>query len=132
MATANLWRIPEEAESARTPTVILKELANHLAGLTDRVLIARVSRSALTRTSTISISLYVVAPSLDDYSVEILNLRHPLLKSYPSSVRSSINDLNQDVNSEEELLEAVEKILSSQEMSNILRSLLNESQLGSA
>ena len=132
MSHTSLWRIPEKAETTRTPTTALKEQAVFLSRQTNRILRADVTRYAMTRSGEVKVSLFVVAPSLNDYAVEVLEVRHGLFDTYPSHVESSINDIEEEVFSEEALLGVVETILHSEEMAKILRSLLSESQSGNA
>ena len=128
MKLEDLWIIPDPEESIRTPTVTLKEIAYQLSRKTNRVLSGRVGRTSIPRADLIVITLYVEAPALRNYSVEVLKVSHALFDAYPSHVESSINDLENQVNSEDELYDVVEKIIQSEEMIKILRALLNESQ----
>lgn len=132
MSNTSLWNIPKRAETTRTPTTALKEQAVFLSRQTNRLLRADVNRLILTHSGEVVVSLYVVAPSLNEYAVEVLEVRHNLFESYPSVVKSSINDIEREVFSEEELMDVVATILNSKEIANILGSLLSEAQSGNA
>ena len=129
MTVKNLWKLPENVSLERTPTIILSEQAPLLAKMTNELIRAHVSRRAFR--STISTTLRVEAPVLDHYTVDVLEARHHFLSPFPSSVRSGIPEIKEDVESEEELVEVVKRILESEEMQKLLGSLLRESLMQS-
>ena len=129
MTVNNLWKLPENITSERTPTVILFEQAPFLAKMTNELIRAHVSRRILS--NTVSVTLRIEAPALENYTVHVLNVQHDFLSPFPSRVRSSINGIRENVESEDELLDVVRNVLESEEMQNMLSSLLRESQLQS-
>lgn len=129
MTVKNLWKLPENTTAERTPTVILSEQAPFLAKMTNELIRSNVSRRISRRT--ISVRLYVEAPALDYYTAQVLEVQHDFISPFPSHVRSSIDGTRENVESEDELLDVVKKILESEEMQDLLSSLLRESLMQS-
>lgn len=125
----NLWgNLPVE-NNIRTPYVILKEQASLLTEATNGLLIGNVDRETLTNNSKYNFEcmLEIIVPSLDNYSISVLEVFYPVLNIYPSLVVNKIVDSKQyNCNIEEDLYAALEQILSSKEVKRIISSLLNE------
>lgn len=130
MTVENLWKLPEDVSNVRTPTVILSEQVPFIAEMTNQLIRAYLSRG-LVRGTTVSVTLRIEAPALQNYSVHVLNVKHDFASSFPARVRSRFGDLTEDVESEDEMVDVVRNILQSEEMQKILSSLLRESQMQS-
>ncbi len=128
MTVENLWKLPENTATERTPTAILSEQAPFLAKMTNELIRAHVSRR-ITAKDAVSVNLIVEAPALGSYRVFVLNVQHDLISPFPSRIRSHINEMSEEVESEDELLDVLRNILESEEMQKMLSSLLRESRM---
>jgi len=129
MTVKNLWKLPEDTPTERTPTVILSEQAPFLAKMTNELIRADVSRRITD--NIVSVNLQIEAPALGSYRVYVLNVKHDFISPFPSRIRSSISGISENVESEDELLDVVKRILESEEMQEMLSSLLRESRMQS-
>lgn len=125
----NLWgNLPVE-NNIRTPYLILKEQASLLTEATNGLLIGNVDRETLTNNSKYDFEcmLEIRVPSIDNYSISILEVYYPVFNIYPSLVINKIVDSKQyNCDTEEDLYTVLEQILSSTEVKRIISSLLNE------
>ena len=121
----NLWGDLPVEETIRTPYVMLKEQANLLTEATNGLLIGEVCKYT-TPNNLIACYLEIKAPSIDNYTITILELSYDAT-IFPVSIigiysyKSGI-----ECNTEEELETMLGKILSSQEVRRIIASLLSE------
>lgn len=126
MAMKNLWGELKLDEPLRTPITILKEQASVLANLTQGVLSGdlRISQSA----KEIYIQMYIVAPAIDSYHFTVLDVRHGVADLYPLRVQEDGSDKWIRCESEEEFLETLAQILSSERIGRVIRSLVAQSK----
>ena len=128
MSENSLWGDLSKLSPERTPSLILQEQANLLRGATSDLLLGRVHRQVLGSGRTISTSLRVVAPVLQNYSLEILELSYDTSMLYPVSVISNFSDTARIASSEDELRKELGRILTSDQVRTVLTNLIAESQ----
>ena len=133
MTTENLWGSLDGMDTVRTPTVILQEQAELLGQLTNEMLEGLVRRDVFRiPAKTVSVGLYIVAPTLRLYRVRILTLQYDVASPYPVTVINSIDENSGKAESEPELLQLLAEILSSEVVRKIISSLIAESQISSS
>lgn len=132
MSQRSLWgEIPSQTER-RTPRSILEEQARILTEATNKVLRGHVrfvnndSSAAIAQGLNFVIRMYIVAPLLDDYQYEVLQVRHGI-KLFPAEIKWERSSIGSTVKGEEEFVSAVEKILSSDSIHEIITALLAQS-----
>lgn len=133
MSDKSLWGDLSELAPERTPFLVLQEQANYLQGATNEVLIGRARREmrGVARTGgarEVSASLQVVAPALQHYHLDILELSYDASSLYPVQVKDFLSDIATAVLSEEDLKELLREILTSDHVRTILANLISESQ----
>lgn len=128
MLDNSLWGDLSELSPERTPSLILQEQANFLRGATRDLLIGNVRRHISGTGSTISASLRIVAPALQNYSLEILELSYDASMLYPVRIRNLFSDNPGMASSEDELKEELGKILTSDQVRTVIANLIAESQ----
>jgi hypothetical protein len=140
MCSINLWGDFREIENEKTPIHILKEQADLLSKMTNRVLTARITRDfsyqeyvKKMRNKGEEISydskstLDIVAPSINDYSVTILELLYNTsnVDFYPVEVNDLISHKEySNIVDEEDFIASLGKILSSSGVQKVINSLL--------
>jgi hypothetical protein len=118
--TESFWPIVK-FEPVRTPHAILFEQAALLSQSTNRLLVGKATRSV---EDDIFISnLYIVAPSLNNYAYRVLQLNHSV-ELYPVSVSPEFAGARIQAKDEKELLAALKKVLSSDEIKRVLNGLM--------
>ena len=121
----NLWGDLPLQENIRTPYVILKEQGSILTEATDGLLIGEVKNIGNYKNH-LECHLIIKAPSINNYTVNIVNLSYPETM-YPLEIRSSfLSGFSSKCNNEEELENALNQILSSAEVRRIISGLLSE------
>lgn len=86
----NLWKIPTDVSSIRTPKGIMEEQATHLAQMTNGLLMAEVKlRGTFLPSYDFSFSFDIVAPVLNAYRVTLFEVRQPQTM-YPLDIISDI------------------------------------------
>ena len=85
MSPKNLWGKLPDSSDVKPPITILREQATALKSATNGVLLGDVR--ALTAGGNFRAVLYVVAPALNNYRLEILEIEHPV-SFYPISISS--------------------------------------------
>lgn len=152
MNTKNLWGDLPAVEESRLPITILKEQAALLGQATNKILLAQVktrnveqivvkpSKSAIVNLPTLSVpgtesvlahTLSIIAPALDNYAYGILEVHQSLVPIYPLTVVSLIAGFRAKpviCESESQYLAALEGILSSHQVRNIISALLLQSR----
>ena len=106
MVTRNPWqKLKDEAASLRTPTQILKEQLGPLQDATGGVLRGRTSTKDMGDGKT-RVGLNVYVPTLNNYTVELLRVSHPLVQ-YPADLYSEWTNKRVRCGSHEELEAAI-------------------------
>ncbi len=122
MVEKNLWGKLPDASSIKTPGAILLEQASLLEKMTAGVLICRLTREQSTDYFLFNMS--IIAPSLNNYSFAIVQVRHDI-KLYPLAIKSTaIDDRWRKCQSQEELEAELGNILSSELVQKVIAGLL--------
>ena len=132
MSAENLWGSLEDIDTVRTPSMILQEQAGLLGLLTNEVLQGKVKRDPLVdlrEGSNVKMTLYIVAPALQSYSVKILDLEYSYTTAYPVMVNNSLDGGESRARHENELMEILKRILSSHSVTNVITTLIAESRM---
>jgi hypothetical protein len=124
MCPDSLWGDVESLEPIKTPISFLREQAQALTEKTKGVLLGDVSLTKELAFFTIDLS--IVAPSLGDYRYAVLTARHAM-GLYPVHVDDNCNRISYKCDSEDVFLGVLAKILSSEGVRQVLRSLLSQS-----
>lgn len=127
MEATNLWGDLGLEEPVKTPTEILKEQAVMLTSLTNGILNGSVSVEG--HGKHFDIILSIIAPAIGGYKLDILRVEHDL-NDYPVEIINLIDDQRREhyCSDEQELLEALGKILGSEQIRRIIRSLVAQSR----
>lgn len=128
MPMQNLWGSFDDVETIRTPALILQEQAGLLGKLTNEVLEGEVRRESVQTLDGFAVSLYIVAPALQEYHLHILRIFHRV-SMYPVKVEDSINGYIYNASDEAEFVEALRGILSSEKVQHAIAALISEAQL---
>lgn len=131
MSAKSLWGGLEDIDTVRTPSMILQEQAGLLGELTNEVLEGQVGRDNIQDDNRIAVSLYVVAPAIQRYRVQILSLNYSYATVYPVGVSDSIQGRLRQARTEDELLSILKEILSSSYVKNVIATLISESRVSS-
>jgi hypothetical protein len=119
----DLWPSDIGTSDIRPPVAILREQATLLASKTNGLVEAEVATRA--DDETIVHSFMLVAPVLDRYRYHLFTMYHPVTL-YPIRVRQGTKWL--EIESEDQLLEALKSILSSEQTIGIVRALVAQSK----
>lgn len=129
MTAQNLWGDLGGLDNIRSPAVILQEQAALLGKLTNELLEGKVRRHSNPDDNRFEILLYVAAPALGPYRIQILELSYSLEKTYPVMFRDSLDAKFLRVDDEVKLLEKLEELLSSERVRRVLATLISESKM---
>ncbi|MCA9115787.1 MAG: hypothetical protein KDA79_11940 [Planctomycetaceae bacterium] len=125
MATKNLWGDLKDLPLMRTPRGILQEQAEILSTATEGILRGRVDeRQCQDNNGALSYDLDIVVPSLNSYTYTLLTIEHPI-ELFPVHVYS-LSFKPTTCETEEEFEAAIENILSSSKVRQVLSSLLSQ------
>lgn len=154
MDTTSLW--PQfKASEKRTPQSILKEQAIALEKATGGILKGEVYTGVRTSYPVDAVNLYIhptpkkinvdadkfpetinnrnlttafyiKSPGLSNYRFELLNLEHPL-KIYPFMLYDCVNGKIIEIKTEEAFIKCLKELFSSQEVANVITSLMEQS-----
>ena len=133
MLAQNLW--PDMVAHMRggvwveesAPSAVLKRQADMLNDLTNGILRAELMLNAKMDDHNLWWSLYVIAPGLQNYRVQIASLRYNPGKVWPVCLMNSLKNCTWTPNNEEEYLEALRALLQSDSVQKVLSSLIRES-----
>ncbi|HOC91444.1 MAG TPA: hypothetical protein PKH33_03650 [bacterium] len=156
MSSRILWpEINKDIAPERTPATILKEQAEALSAITGSTLKGKVNHfpAILTRDKRIkflvvgswdtkksdSLSghvLLIIAPKLNNYEIPILNIAYHPLNTYPVYITSDMmvnaGEMEKEAilqsDSEEEFVDLLKSILSSDRVNRIIHSLIAQSK----
>jgi len=133
MTTKNLWGQLPETATIKTPYAILLEQAAMLRELTNGLLVGDVKRSQNGPVDQLmrgfEIKLLIVAPALANYSYTVLTVIYPVITLYPVTLKPSYEeDKSVECQSEEQLMQALEKVLSSVRTQKVITNLLAQIQ----
>ena len=135
----SLWPDDLPADTQKPPRVLMLEQALHLRKQTNSVLTADVIKRTVTHPDpvTFNYSFVLIAPALGNYTFSLINFDHPV-ELYPVKVivdeemKASLPELFPKertvmARDEEEFLEIVSRIFSSERTRKIIRGLLSQS-----
>lgn len=125
MEAKNLWGNLQLDEPIRTPTTLLKEQASALNALTKGILYGDVSVEA--SGSWFFITMSIVAPAIDNYKFDVLQLSHKV-EIYPVTVAQLDPRKEMECQNEEELTAVLSSILGSERVGRVIRSLVAQSK----
>jgi hypothetical protein len=128
MSSDDLWGALPDDEAITVPVRLLAEQADLLGQKTSNLLEARVNPISLSSTKNLAYELEIIAPVLDNYSITILRIRHPI-ESYPVLVESVVGvNTNYEAANETEFSATLRQILGSSEVRRIIASLIGQSK----
>jgi hypothetical protein len=123
----DLWGIEIETSAARLPVTILREQASLLAKKTKGLVLADVS--TMTILAELVHRFDLVVPGLDHYRYELFSIAHGV-KGYPVRfVGARIPFSERAAKNEEEFIDKLSAILSSEETKTILETLIAQVQV---
>ena len=129
MTTKNLWGQLPKTATIKTPYAILLEQAAMLRELTNGLLVGDVKRDQLMKEDRFEIKLMIVAPALANYSYTVLTVIYPVITLYPVILKPSFDsEKSVECQSEEQLMQALEKVLSSIRTQTVITNLLAQIQ----
>jgi hypothetical protein len=125
--TTGFWTIPQELSLPRAPVSFLKEQAAALREETQGALVGLVGTIPM-GPGELGYDLTLVAPTLNNYRVNVLTITHKLVPMYPVWVRTDIFTPTREtsIQTEGEFIEELRRILSSTEMEQIVAALLSQ------
>ncbi len=128
MTKKDLWGDIEKTKLPRNPKEILKEQADIIGEKTKYVLKGRVVGSSMKEKGIPSFNsvLFVDAPRLANYTYTLLAIEYPL-GMYPLKLYSFLNAVSYTCDTEEEFVEKLGVILSSEEVMKTISALLSQS-----
>ena len=139
----NLWGEIVAETKLKLPVTILNEQATILGEVTNRILEAVVESTVPSKKGLLSYGLFIVAPALNNYKYNVLDIEHDIVFAYPVSVYdvvgpSDVLDIDESdaekvvCNSEEEFLQKLGQLLSSEQVHKIIESLIAQSKASTA
>jgi hypothetical protein len=126
MSARNLWGTLPDAEGVKPPVTILREQAGVLARATNNVLLGRVSMVQFGGGG-FAYELDIVAPALTGYVYTVLDIEHRV-SFYPVIVKADGDAFK--CNDEQEFIDTLGRILSSEKVHKVISSLLSLSRAG--
>jgi hypothetical protein len=133
MTQENLWvDFPTEAAPGESPVSVLAEQASLVKELSKGLLIGKIETRQLLEFVLAATgsnlkfvtTLDIIAPSLENYRLRILEYRHDLVP-FPGHLASDLAKFKHDVAALPEFKAMVKSILSSEEIKNAIRSILS-------
>ncbi|MSP00531.1 MAG: hypothetical protein EXR07_05690 [Acetobacteraceae bacterium] len=121
----SFWAIPD-VTNVRTPLSILREQASAITTQTKGALVGLVETRA-DGDSFVYIRLELSVPALNDYRYRILTYQQPV-ELYPGRLIVGGDLRGDSVTDESTFLSDVKKILSSEQITNVVRSLLAQAK----
>ncbi len=132
-AGGDLWGsafVEDPADTA--PVALLKEQADALTRRTGGRVVGEVLAETDAERGTVWISLYALVPALDDYRHKLLSIAHPVIVDdphlpFPLAVIDTQSNDGGEVLDMEGFTEWLSRILSSEEVHNVIGNLLRYS-----
>jgi hypothetical protein len=123
----SLWgALPDLSDKINTPKRILQEQAQILADATQHLLVGDVRATG--QGDSIIVRLNIVAPTLNNYRVNIVRVKHDAL-AYPALVFNALDStdvLGTYCNDEQALRQKLSEILGSEKVHSVVKSLLSQ------
>jgi len=121
----NMWGDLTGLEKIKTPTIFLREQADHLWKDTKYTVKGEVSRES-TSGGRFRVELDIVAPSINNYRYTVVTVRHPL-DVYPLTITNDVTNEEYECKNEKTFLETLEFILSSAQVRKVISMLISQS-----
>ena len=135
MEPKDMWGEVKEDQTIRTPVIVMREQAILLEKKTNGILIGKVKTKLIPFSKNGQVrfaSFDIVAPLLGNYSFRLLELNYDIIKIFPINIFPfQAHEAKEECQSIEEFEHALELILSDQETSTVISSLLAQSRLES-
>lgn len=122
MCPDNLWG-KFDLEKIKTPKAVLREQAELLSSMTKGLLQGYVDDRS--RGEKFRINLGIEVPALNNYRYLILEVNYGIA-FYPLEVESNIADNCYECASEEDFVDVLKQILSSDDVKNVVRGLISQ------
>lgn len=123
MSPKSLWGDLTELPKAKSPIAYLREQANLLTAGVDSMLIGKVS--TVQTFAGLQATLSVIAPALENYRYAVVRISHDPIKSYPLGLLDHTADAERTCENEEEFLQQLERVLSSEAVAKAISTLLS-------
>jgi hypothetical protein len=133
MATAieNLWPPFDVSEGPVPPITILKQQASLLGRNTKNLLEAEVETSTSDLKRHLRHILFLVAPALNFYRHQLLEVEHDVTNMYPATIRVSGSETDPPgtvCETPDEFKEALKAVFAGDETKRVINSLLRQSE----
>ncbi|MDM8551511.1 hypothetical protein QUF72_15600 [Desulfobacterales bacterium HSG2] len=123
----SLWGDIPLPENERTPFTILQEQAEILGEQTNDKLQGRVRRVRREdRSECFFYLLEISVPALDGYSFGVLIIYYKIMTIYPVSIIDLVHDQNYEFETEDQFVDMLGQILSSDEVRKVIQRLLSQ------
>ncbi len=122
----DLWPAEFEEIDVLPPVTILRAQATRLTQRTRGILEGQVESHSFK--NVFYHSLNIVAPALDGYTYQLCSVSHPITL-YPADVNKN-DRTSVQVNDQDALYQALQRVFASKETSRIVQALLVQSKLG--
>lgn len=129
MTEESFWGDLSNLAPQETPFILLQRQADFLRSATLGVLEGRATRRYSSVGRPVEASLHVIAPALQNYSVEILQVRYDASRIYPISMRDFYSERFYAATSESDFEEKLRTVLTSEQVKSVIGNLIAESQL---
>jgi hypothetical protein len=124
----DLWGDLPEVPDIVTPYAILLEQAETLTRKTKGIIIGKVMRGN-TVGDEFENSLMMIVPSLNNYTYVVAEVVHSI-SLYPARLRDAQTGMGGEVANEKELKEGLRRLLSSEQVRNVLKGILAQVDTG--
>lgn len=132
----NLWptNIVDHTERRNYPLEVLKEQASAINGITSGYIIGNImSIQAInpdgSKTLTFHHTLYIIAPKLNGYRIDLIEIVQDNLEEYPCKIQSNISKKYLIANSDSDFDMKVAEILSTPDIRDLVNSIIHRSKL---
>ena len=112
----------DEGSLVKPPIAVLKELAQGLEKRTQGLLVGKIEQTVYQDRSFI-LDFYITAPSLNNYSYQVLKINHDI-DFYPLKVTGSEINSSVQANNQKELEDFLKFIISTPEVKKVINGLL--------
>lgn len=112
----------DEESLVKPPIAVLKELAQGLEKRTQGLLVGKIEQTVYQDRSFI-LDFYITAPTLNNYSYQVLKINHDI-DFYPLKVTGSEINSSVQANNQKELEDFLKLIISTPEVKKVINGLL--------
>ena len=129
MTEESFWGDFSNLAPQETPYILLQRQADFLRSATSGILEGRARRRYSSVGRPIEASLHVIAPALQNYSVEILRVSYDASRIYPITMRDFYTERYYTAVNEYDFEEKLKVVLTSDQVKSVIGNLIAESQL---